>query len=751
MPRARTCNLNKATIVGRWPPDKSRAALMAAQATHVLTEHGVEVDRWGLPGDLLASQRLAAQSHKRMDQTQERIRATPRTDYTIAFLGPILRNSVSWGERYRRLILLHQMISGQRAALIMPPLRELTVIKLFAIGVFIMRLLIHRTHLTLHRQQKGIGPILQHCIGFRGKVPVREALSLEHLLPQGREENTPIELHDLPISRLMKQVFSSILADPEFARQHPHTPSGRAPAHRLVTNDNGSPATAYMRHLAHVFHRHHASPDPRHGPRLLHWYIDGAMGRLNAAARPVPATLRARITASFSADRSQSADKPILPTKRIALALATGLEGHLPDDPIANSFLTKPVTRGSDVTRGMAIIALHLEHCGTFEDIPDWFATKVIHHFPALAPLQPLHTPKSTSFEIIHDSGETGLARNGRMSRDAITRLNLNEPYPRVRMTRPAMLYHFNADQIPQQIFTNPGPAGTYRIGYLLWEFNSIPEAHRLALEMLDEIWVPTHFVADIYRAQTEKPVYVMGKAIDLATLPPKRRSGPFTALVVFDAGSSVARKNPMAAVRAFQAAFPSKDDDVRLIIKTTPLTPLHWGDPERQIEQIRIACKTDQRIELIEASWPFAQLVNAISAADVLLSPHRAEGFGYMPAFAMALRTPVIATDYSGTRDFVTFDTGFPIQHRLIDMPKNASLYPITGAKWAEVDCSEMAIALLRVRMDPAGTAHKTEAAARLMARAYSPTQLTNHYRARLEDLGILEQIRQTRNIGAA
>ena len=47
-------------------------------------------------------------------------------------------------------------------------------------------------------------------------------------------------------------------------------------------------------------------------------------------------------------------------------------------------------------------------------------------------------------------------------------------------------------------------------IGYWFWEVEAIPDAHRAAIDAVDEIWAPTVFVRDAYRAVTDKPVHLV-------------------------------------------------------------------------------------------------------------------------------------------------------------------------------------------------------------------------------------------------
>src|SRR5690606_18864171 len=71
--------------------------------------------------------------------------------------------------------------------------------------------------------------------------------------------------------------------------------------------------------------------------------------------------------------------------------------------------------------------------------------------------------------------------------------------------------------------------------------------------------------------------------------------------------------------------------------------------------------------------------------------SLHRAEGFGLPIAEAMALGKLVIATDYSGSTDFVAADCAMPVPCRMVAVGERA--YPLGGGQfWADPDPDEAA-----------------------------------------------------------
>ena len=127
-------------------------------------------------------------------------------------------------------------------------------------------------------------------------------------------------------------------------------------------------------------------------------------------------------------------------------------------------------------------------------------------------------------------------------------------------------------------------------------------------------------------------------------------------------------RKNPLGVLRAFQAAFPDRGDAVALLVKTTGLPPPHLATEACQDVQrsLQAAAAADERIRIIDRILSRDDMLGLIEQSGCFVSLHRSEGFGLGMAEAMALGTPVIGTDYSGNRDFLTEGTGFPVGYSL-------------------------------------------------------------------------------------
>ncbi|MEO1532235.1 MAG: glycosyltransferase, partial [Pseudomonadota bacterium] len=326
---------------------------------------------------------------------------------------------------------------------------------------------------------------------------------------------------------------------------------------------------------------------------------------------------------------------------------------------------------------------------------------------------------------------------------------------PLRHLRRAATILHLNADRLPPALLHRRLAEATrtpaVNIGFLLWEFDQLPEAHALAVEMLDEIWAPTPFVAEAYRPAAERAgtaLTVVGKAVLDGPVAPLGRpglglpEGAFLFLTSFDFHSSVERKNPLALVRAFQAAFPKGGRgarDVALAIKTTEVLRGHWGDPHAQWPAIEAAAAADPRIVLLKGRTDGATYRAILKAADAYVSPHRAEGFGYGPAEAMLRECPVIATDWSGTTAFCTARTAFPVPFRKVPVRPGETILPVPGASWAEIDHDALVETLRHVAGDTASRRARALAGAALMRGTYGLEAHAARLTARLDALGVL------------
>lgn len=255
------------------------------------------------------------------------------------------------------------------------------------------------------------------------------------------------------------------------------------------------------------------------------------------------------------------------------------------------------------------------------------------------------------------------------------------------------------------RVFFEHGPhlfANRVNIGWWPWELPVWPIAWQSVLDMMDEIWAATHFTREMYaKVAPDKTIYMpMSVSIARSQRTSRRQLGlpatKFLFLYIFDFNSYLARKNPFAAVKSFRRAFPASDTSVGLVLKTMNSNPKNpvWRRFLRE-------CAKDDRIIVLEKTLERGEVLGLIDACDAYVSLHRSEGFGRTLAEAMLFGKPVVGTDFSGNVDFLTPETGFPVNWSR--RPVKPHEYPFVtdadNAWWAEPDISHAAQQLRTAR----------------------------------------------------
>jgi glycosyltransferase involved in cell wall biosynthesis len=279
----------------------------------------------------------------------------------------------------------------------------------------------------------------------------------------------------------------------------------------------------------------------------------------------------------------------------------------------------------------------------------------------------------------------------------------------------------------------NPKGRERYVIGYWFWELENFPEDWCRAIDQVDEIMVSSAFVEQAVRRVCSKPVtrvplpLVLGSDSGLQRRHFGLREGDYVFFCSFDFNSTVFRKNPHAVIAAFRHAFPSGDEKVTLLIKSSN------GDRHAEsLMQLLDVAAHDRRILVRDDMLERHDLQALHRCIDVYVSLHRCEGFGLGMAEAMCIGKPVVATAYSGNMEFMTTANSCLVDYRMIAVRHGE--YPhAEGQQWADPDPRHAARHMRSLYQDRELASCLGAQAARDMARNFSVEACMNVLAQRL------------------
>jgi glycosyltransferase involved in cell wall biosynthesis len=266
------------------------------------------------------------------------------------------------------------------------------------------------------------------------------------------------------------------------------------------------------------------------------------------------------------------------------------------------------------------------------------------------------------------------------------------------------LVIHVNAPLLPLALLRLPRSLSRGRrvIGFWNWELSDVPPDWRAGARFVHEVWVPSPFTATAMEKFLPGRVRVVPFPLAVAPPAPVTRDRaafglPENAIVVLvsmNLASSFERKNPLAAIAAFRAAFGDRADRI-LVLKIG--NPDHFPADFARIAQ---AAGGAPNIRIDTRSYPIAEVHALTAVADIVLSLHRAEGFGLVLAEAMLLGKPVIATGWSGNMGFMDADSAATVGYRLVPVEDARQVY--RDSYWADPDVAD-AVAHLRHLADDA------------------------------------------------
>lgn len=228
-----------------------------------------------------------------------------------------------------------------------------------------------------------------------------------------------------------------------------------------------------------------------------------------------------------------------------------------------------------------------------------------------------------------------------------------------------------------------------YNIGFWLWELEEFPDEWIPCFHGLDEVWTPSEFISNSIRKKTDLPVITIPYHVSVHVDKEYFRSDfalpkdKFLFLMMYDRTSMTERKNPSAVLEAYKTAF-SKQDQTGLVIKINNCTT-------EEVDALKAELENYHNIYFITEVMDRNHVNSLIKCVDVVVSLHRAEGFGLVLAEAMLLGTPSIATNWSSNTEFMTKETACLVDYKLVELKEDMGLFK-KGNHWAEPDVEQAA-----------------------------------------------------------
>ena len=299
-------------------------------------------------------------------------------------------------------------------------------------------------------------------------------------------------------------------------------------------------------------------------------------------------------------------------------------------------------------------------------------------------------------------------------------------------------LFHINADLVPEMYF-KLGKSfwkNKYNIGFWLWELEKFPLKWKNSFNYFDEIWVCSDFIYNCLSKISSIPVIKVPISINIKVDEKYSRDyfklpkNQFLFLCMYDTNSVQERKNPKAAINAFQNAFKKEEKEVGLVIKVN-----NAEDKMSEIRDLEKMISEWKNIYLISQNLSKIEVNSLINSCDSFISLHRSEGFGLVIAESMYLGKPVIVTNWSGNTDFTNKENSCSISYDFIELKENYGPYE-KGNRWAEPNLKESMECMKKLVYNKEFYSEKSKAGKQFIKQNFSDKYIAEIIKKRIDEL---------------
>jgi glycosyltransferase involved in cell wall biosynthesis len=241
-------------------------------------------------------------------------------------------------------------------------------------------------------------------------------------------------------------------------------------------------------------------------------------------------------------------------------------------------------------------------------------------------------------------------------------------------------------------------PKGQRSIGFATFETFNPPDNWIRILNNMDAVICPSMFNYKIFaHAGVEKPLFYIPHCFDKnlynKNVQPTVVRDKFTFLYF---ASWKRRKGWEVLLNAYFEYF-KQSDNVQLLIKTDKINVA-----DSDIEKIKLQHKNKKdlpEILLERRIYNNVELPNFLKSAHCLVMPTLGEGFGLPALQCMALKIPVIVTNFSGCQDYASEETSFLIEPAGFIMEQSMDqISQFANKKWPYLTVSSVGEKMIEV-----------------------------------------------------
>lgn len=236
-----------------------------------------------------------------------------------------------------------------------------------------------------------------------------------------------------------------------------------------------------------------------------------------------------------------------------------------------------------------------------------------------------------------------------------------------------------------------------HRIAFIAFETFQPPQEWATIVNRCDAAICPSRFNKEQFeRCGITRPIFVLPHVLNFDIwndqVKPMTRSNRFTFAFI---GTWRRRKGWEVLLEAWMNEF-GPDESVRLVIKTDK-TDQAISDVERTNRNL--GKKEIAPISFERKIFSDRQMASFLKSADCYISPTMGEGFGLPALQSMAIRVPVIITNFSGCQEYAKENnctllepSGFMIRESIDPVPQFAN------KKWPRIRVSTVQTAMRKV-----------------------------------------------------